>query len=151
MNFSLLLSILIAAALSGGAGGWKLTQMHYEHLMDKDRQAQEVQQESARLRERAAATTYEVARAENRSKAITDTREVQREVQNDPDCSQRALPDGLRAALAAAARAPGEPVVDGAVPATPAASAVDVGRSRDGLFRALGGIPGLPSPAPGSR
>lgn len=123
------LSAGLAALAIGFSGGWKVATWR------ADANAVEVQRqtvaEAARRFEHATASAaaYEVQREAQRVRTITVTREVQREVLADADCSARALPDGLRDALTAAAADADQPRAAGAVPAAPAASAGDVGGS----------------------
>jgi hypothetical protein len=128
----------LALALGFGAGwrvqGWRATATAAEH-------EQQAAQDAARRFEHAtaAAATYEVAREAQRVRTVTITREVQREVQADPDCSVRPMPDGLRSALEhASAAGADQPVAVGPVPAAPAASAGDLGGSGPGLRRPPG-------------
>lgn len=128
------LILLVAAFLGGAAGAAKITSMHYLHVIDVAAQEAAAAVAEANTRAQGAAASYETTRAAQRVRTITITREVEREVKADPDCSARALPAGLRDALTAAAAADaGEPVADRAVPAAAAASAGFVGRFGAGL------------------
>lgn len=148
--------IYVAAALAalamGFGSGWKVAAWR------ADSQAAELQRQvaadAARRFEHAtsAARQYEAAREAQRVRTVTITREVQREVLADADCSVRDLPLGLRSALERAAGAhAGQPGAAGALPAAPAASAPDLGRSGAGLRRDPVGAGGLPlaPPSPG--
>lgn len=127
------LILLVAAFLGGAAGAAKITSMHYLHVIDVAAQEAAAAVAEANTRAQGAAASYETTRAAQRVRTITITREVEREVKADPDCSARALPAGLRDALTAAAADAGEPVADGAVPAAAAASTGLVGRLGAGL------------------
>ena len=120
MNY--LLALLIGAAL-GGAGLWKATSLHYEHKIDLA--AREARQlvDDADQRAVNAESDWTVWAALQRPKTITLTREVDREIQADTDCSAHNLPDELRDALTRVGAAADQPVVAGAVPAAPAAPA----------------------------
>jgi hypothetical protein len=148
--------IYVAAALAalamGFSSGWKVATWR------ADSAAAELQRQTAADAARrfehatSAARQYEVAREAERVRTVTITREVQREVLADADCSVRPLPDGLRGALerAAGARAD-QPGAAGPVPAASAASAADLGGYGAGLRRDPGGVGRLPlaPPSPG--
>lgn len=127
------LILALAAFLGGAAGAAKLTSMHYLHVIDVAAQEAAAAVAEANTRAQGAAASYEATRAAQRTRTVTITREVEREVKSDPDCSTRPLPGGLRDALTAATADAGEPVADSAVPATAAASAGHVGRSGAGV------------------
>lgn len=151
MNFTIAGIALAVAAALGGYGGYKATRLHYEHVIDQAEKKSAAAVAAADQRAENAASDWEVWASIQRPKAVTITREVEREVKADPDCSQRALPDRLRDALTAAGSAANQPVADRAVPAPFAAGAFDLGRPRDGLFRSLGGAFGMQGAASGAR
>jgi len=146
------LAIAAAAGFVLGLGSaWKLTSMHYEHRIDvAAREAAELVA-AANQKAQNAAADYEVWASLQRPKTITLTREVQREVLADVDCSARPLPDGLRDALTNAAADADQPGAADAVPAAPAAGADDLRGRGARLFGGPGGAEGLPSPASGPR
>ncbi len=134
MGMTWLYPVMFALGLAlGGTGGWRLTTMHYEHVIDVAAREAAAAVAAANIKAQGAAAGYETVRAAQRVRTITITREVEREVKADPDCSARALPDGLRDALTAASADAGEPISDSAVPAAVAASAGDVGRPGAGV------------------
>lgn len=140
----------VLALAAGFVGGWRVNAWKAgAELAESQRQAAA---EAARRFEhaKASASGYEVAREAQRVRTITVTREVQREVLSDPDCSARALPDGLRRALADAAAGAGQPVSAGPLPAASAAPVGDVGGSGAGLRRPAGGTVGLQGASPGT-
>lgn len=96
-----------------------------------------------------AAAGYEAAKAALRPRTITITREIERAVQADPDCSSKPLPASLRDALTSAARGSDQPLATGSMPAASAAGAFDLGRLGARLRGNAGGAAGLRSPAEG--
>ena len=151
MNFTVIGVVLAAALLTGGWGGYKATRTHYEYVIAGivAKAAAEVAQ--ANDRAAAAAGDYEAWKAKQRPRVVTITREVEREVLADADCSARAIPDGLRVALTSAGADADQPQPDRALPAAPAASAGDVGGLGAGLRGLFGGTKGLPSAASSPR
>lgn len=117
----------------GFTGGWKVASWR------ADSKAAEVREQTAREtakqieRATSAATSFEQTRAAQRIKTITVTREVQREVAADADCSAKPLPDGLRNALVRAASPASEPGAASPLPAARTASAANVGGLGAGL------------------
>ena len=144
----------IALAVSAALGGWAghhFTALHYQNLIGKQTREAQAKVDAADERALNAASDWEVWASIQRPKAITITREVERAAQDDPDCSQRALPPRLRDALTAAAAAANQPKPDGAVSPALAARPYELGPARDGLFRSLGGTGGVQGEAPGTR
>ncbi len=130
--------LLVLALILGAVPAWRLTAMHYEHVIDvAAREAAEAVAE-ANMNALASAAAYEEVRAKARVRTVTLTREIEREVRSDLDCSARPLPDGLRVALTNAAADADQPGAARAMPAASAASASDVGRSGPGLRRPPG-------------
>jgi hypothetical protein len=123
MNY--LVVALIAAAL-GGAGAWKVTALHYLHVIDVAAKEASDKVDKANGRADDVASDYEVWQSLQRPKTITITREVEREVQADIDCGKRELPDGLRRALEAAVADANPGVPDQPLPAPLAAPAADL-------------------------
>lgn len=119
-----LIAMLIGAAFAG-AGVWRVTSLHYEHQIDLAARAARELVDAADQLAVNAESDWTVWAALQRPKTITLTREVDREIQADLDCSARNLPDGLRDSLTRAGAAADQPVAVGAVPAAPAASAHD--------------------------
>jgi hypothetical protein len=144
------LALLLGAA-SAGSAMWKLTSMHYEHVIDV--RAREAAAKVGEANQRAinAADDYEVWASLQRPKTITITREVEREVKADTDCSPRALPPRLRDDLTAAAADTDQLVAAGPVPAASAPSAYDLGGRGPGLFGRAGRVEGLPAAASSPR
>lgn len=142
---------VLALAVGFGAGwrvqGWRAGAERAEAEQQAARDAAKRFEHAS-----AAAAGYEAQREVQRVRTVTVTREVAREVQSDPDCSSRPVPDGLRLALerAAAAGAADPALADLAVPPARAAAAADVGGSGPGLRRDPGGPAGLRRPASGA-
>lgn len=130
--------LLALALILGAVPAWKLTAMHYERVIDVAAREAAQAIADANLEALASAAAYEEVRAKARVRTVTLTREIEREVHSDPDCSARALPDGLRVALTNAAADADQPGAAHAVPAASAASTPDVGRSGPGLRRPPG-------------
>ena len=126
MSLSIIGAMLLAALLTGLGGGYKLTAMHYQHREAVAASEHAVAVEKANDNAEAAAELYEEAKAKQRVRTVTVTREVAHAVQNDPGCSNQSLPDSVRDALTRAGQ-PDQPEPDGAVPAVPAPSIGDLG------------------------
>lgn len=144
----LLAAFAIFAA--GGAASYKATSLYYEHEADLARVAAQAAVDEANQKATNAADDYEVWASLQRPKTITITREVEREVKADLDCSARALPDGLRNALTTAAADADQSDADGTVPAAPAPRFGDLGRPGPRLRGSAGGAEGVPGPAQGA-
>lgn len=119
MNFTIAGIALAVAAVLGGYGGYKTTRMHYEHIIDVADKKAAKDIEAANQKALNAASDYEVWASLQRPKTITVTREVEREVKADADCSSKSLPPSLRDSLVKAGSTANQPVTDGAVPAPP--------------------------------
>ena len=126
MSLSIIGAMLLAALLTGLGGGYKLTAMHYQHREAVAASEHAVAVEKANDNAEAAAELYEEAKAKQRVRTVTVTREVEREVKVDTVCASVKLPDGLHDALTRAGQ-PDQPEPDGAVPAVPAPSIGDLG------------------------
>lgn len=140
MNY--LLVLLIGAAL-GGAGLWKAASLHYEHQIDVAAREAKRLVDAADQRAVNAEADWTVWAALQRPKTITLTREVDREIQADHDCSARALPDGLRDSLTRAGAAADQPVAAGSVPAAPAEKADNFWGRAARLFGDPGRVAGV--------
>jgi len=151
MNFTILGVALLAAFGAGGAASYKLTSMHFEHVIDV--QAREAQSavDAANRTALNAAASYEGWKAAQRPKTINTAREVSSALKDDPLCADRALPSSLRDALTRAGSESNQSELAGAMPAASATGAFDLGRPRDGLFRSLSGTLRLPGAASGAR
>ena len=135
-SFSLYGIVLILGLALGGWGGHKATQLHYQHEIDLDKRKAQQQVDQANQRAENAATDWQAWAEVQRPKTVTITREVEREVSNDTECSARPLPAGLRDALTAAAAAGDDQrSPDSSMPAAPAARPEDLGRPGPGLRR----------------
>lgn len=146
MNLLAILISALAIFAAGGAASYKATSLYYEHEIDTAKSKAQKAVDDANQKAINAADDYEVWASLQRPRTITITREVEREVKADSDCSARALPDGLRDTLTAAAAADtDQPRADGAVPPAPGASAGDVGRFGPRLRGLFGRTEGLPS------
>lgn len=122
MNLTIAGIALAVAAALGGAGSWKVTQLHYLSVISDEHEKLAVAQESDRLRDRAAATQYETWKAAQRPKDLVVKRGVEREVKADLGCSMQPLPIGLRDSIAAAVANSNLGIADPAVPAASAAT-----------------------------
>ena len=98
-----------------------------------------------------AATNYEKVKVQQRTNTVYLTREVERELKADVDCSARDIPAGLRDALYSAATGIDQPIPDLPLPAASAASAARVGGSGNRLRLDAIGVGGLLSPPEGTR
>jgi hypothetical protein len=136
----------IAAVTIGFASGWNVRAWKADH--DRVAQMEQEAQDARRRVEHSqgAAITFEKVREAQRVRTVYITREVERAVQADTECSDRPLPPGLRDALTRAASDANTSVPDSAVPSAPAASVADLGRLGDGLRGRLGGAERMPGP-----
>ncbi len=148
MNY--LIALLLGVVI-GGAGSWKATSMHYEHLASVAAREAQQKVDAANQRAENAASDWEVWASLQKPKTVTLIREVEREIAADSDCSTRALPDGLRDSLTRAGADHDQPVVADAVPAAPAATAGDFWGRAARLFRGADGAAGVPQEAQGAR
>lgn len=144
-------AIALTIAAAAFTGGWQVRTWKAGHD-----DAQRLEQEAHDAKRRgekatAAATDYEAAKAAQRVKVVTVTREVERAIQADPGCSGQPIPDELRLALTRAAAYADQPIADRPMPAASAAGAFDLVRPRDRLLRGIGGAGGLQSAASGAR
>ena len=102
----------LIALVVGFTSGWKVATWRAESNASELVAAQAhdalVRQEHAS----GAATQYEVAKAAQRTRTIYVTRDVERAVQGDPDCSGKPLPSSLRDALSRAAANTDQPQPD---------------------------------------
>lgn len=137
-------AIAAAIAAAGFTSGWQVRA--WKAGADDAERLQLEARDAQRRSDKAidAAAGYEAAKDTQRPKTIIVTREVQRAVQSDLGCSVQPLPSGLRDALVRAARVD-QPGPDSAMPSASAAGAFDLGRSRAGLLRSVGGTGRLPS------
>lgn len=119
---------MLAVSIGFGSG-WKVRA--WKAGNDEAESTMAAAKELAARNDRAmgAAVAFEAVREKQRVRTITITREVEREVKADPGgCSASLLPAGLRDALTrAVAGDDSSPLPAGPVPATPAASAGDLG------------------------
>lgn len=119
MNLTIGAIALAAAAALGGLGSYKVTSLHYQHVIDQAAKKAQTDLDAANQRAQNAADDYEVWASLQRPKTITVTREINRAIQADMDCSRKPLPDSLRDALTAAGSNDGQPIANRAVPAPP--------------------------------
>lgn len=143
MNFTIAAVALAVSAIAGGFASYKATSLHYEHKIDLAAKQAQVDIDAANQKAQNAADDWEVWQSIQKPKTITITREVSRAVQNDPDCSKRALPVGMRDALTKAGQTNHQPIADGALPAASSAGLGDLGRHSRGLFGYAAGASGV--------
>jgi hypothetical protein len=151
MNLTIAGIALAVAMALGGAGGYKATRAHYEHVIEAAAALAAAEVAAANDRAASAAADYETWAARQRPRTVTVTREIEREVKADVDCSARPLPAGLRDALTQAAADADQPVADGAVPAASGAGIGNLWGRGARLFGGAGRAEGLPGAAPGAR
>lgn len=151
MTPALVAIALAVAAAAGGSGGWKLASMRYEHLADLAQRKAAADVAAANQRATNAADDYEVWASLQRPRTVTVTREVEREIKSDADCSTRPLPAGLRDALTRASADADQPVADRSLPAASAPGVGDLGGLGARLLGSAGGTARLQSQTPGAR
>lgn len=151
MNFTLAGLILAMALGIGGWGGYRVTRMHYLHVIEQEHEKQEAQQESARLRDHAAAARYATAKAAIQVRTVTVTREVENALQADSDCSSKPLLGELRDILTAAEGSIDQSVPDDAVRLAPVPASANLGGRGAILGDHVGRASGLSGEASSAR
>lgn len=144
----------IALAVAGALGGWaghELTAAHYEKQIAASDEKNRKDLVDANLRAENAASDYEVWKSIQKPKTITVTREIERAIKADSDCSAKPLPLSLRNALIKAGGGSDQPVPSFALSASSPAGAVDVGGHSFGIFGRSGGARGLLGETPVTR
>ena len=151
MNFTIAGIALAVATALGGYGGYKATRLHYEHVIDVAEKKAAADLATANQKAENAASDWEVWASLQRPKTVTVTREIEREVKADVDCSARPLPAGLRDALTRAGHADNPVVADAPVPAASAAGLGDLWGRGARLFGSAGGAGGVQGAPSGAR
>ena len=122
----LVIGLVIGAGISN-----RLTAMHFENKAAKLVAQHQDAIDKANTNADAAAELYEEAKAKQRIRTVTVTREVERAVKAD-SCAAMPLDPVLRDALTRAAN-PDTGKPDSAVPTVPAEGLRDLGRRSEGL------------------
>lgn len=146
---------IVIAVLLGLAAGFYQGDKHGKGVVQAKWDAQQVKDrkaiDDANIAAQAAAELYEEAKATQRTRTIVVTKEVTRALETAPAWRDAAVPDGVRASLAAASAEPAASQPDRAMPSTGAARGQDERGSGTGLRAGAGWLGRLSGAASGAR